>query len=616
MIDSTKPDTVNNDIRLFFNEYDREDNITAITDANGNRTQYEFDGRGLQVTVINPDNTRVVSTYDGVGLPLTTTDEIGEVMTYTYDDDNRKISTTNSENETTRYQYDLNDNQTLMTQPEGNTQSYVYDPLNRVQQITDGENNVTRYSYDGNDNQISHVDANNNLVSYQYDALDRRTRHDQPNGLSSTYSYDPEDNMVGRVDQNGQSFAYEFDAIDRETIKTFPPVASPFMQIQSIVTDYDPNNNKVRITENKFDALSNSNVADICLKEYDLLDRQTANNQRGHQINYVYDDNGNRTRVASQGGDTNYSYDSRNRLITATTNNGTSTYVYTGDSKQDRVIYPNNTQTRYSYDQADRILNAINEQVDTQGNAIGLISSFAYSYDNNSNRLQQVETQGGFAQNQVQTTNYVYDNTNRMTQYAIIDQDSGDVQTLSYAFDGNYNRIGEIERQTTGNQTTVIKDRNSVFDGNNRLVSITDNLDPEQDQILYVYDNNGNTLSKTDNTQATPELTTFLYDSRNQLAQIIRGPPETQSDPANNQGYYDYDYGGMRIRHLASERGDIEYIYDGKSILEERTIESNKNGVRSLIYEMKLSYFDGDFEWQAMIPQEHTNHKQNSSNRG
>ena len=31
----------------------------------------------------------------------------------------------------------------------------------------------------------------------------------------------------------------------------------------------------------------------------------------------------------------------------------------------------------------------------------------------------------------------------------------------------------------------------------------------------------------------------------------------------------------MRIRHLGSERDDVEYIYDGKSILEERLLQTN-----------------------------------------
>jgi RHS repeat-associated protein len=287
-------------------------------------------------------------------------------------------------------------------------------------------------------------------------------------------------------------------------------------------------------------------------------------------VSYAYDNNGNRLQVSATGGSTIYTYDSRNRLITATTptnNNvgGTTTYVYTGDSKQESVTYPNNTVTRYDYDNADRVSSVINEQTDST-----VISSFIYSYDSNGNRTQQVETQNGFSANQLQTTDYNFDNTNRLSGYTLTESNS-DSSTISYTYDANYNRINEVETQTQtlGATTTTVKDRTSSFDANNRLSQIIENTD--NDTIDYVYDNNGNTLSKTDNTQAAPEHTQFAYDSRNQLSQVIRGPPAAET----NQGYYDYNYRGQRIRHLDSERGNIDYLYDGQAVLEERTLGSN-----------------------------------------
>uniref|UniRef100_UPI0035711E41 RHS repeat domain-containing protein n=1 Tax=Arenicella chitinivorans TaxID=1329800 RepID=UPI0035711E41 len=102
-----------------------------------------------------------------------------------------------------------------------------------------------------------------------------------------------------------------------------------------------------------------------------------------------------------------------------------------------------------------------------------------------------------------------------MTGYVITDQETGDVHTADYTFDFNYNRVTEVEKQTVGGVTTTIKDRTSAYDGNNRLTSITDNLDPDNNSIDYTYDANGNMLTKTDNTQSVPALTTFRYDSRN-----------------------------------------------------------------------------------------------------
>ncbi|MCP4284826.1 MAG: RHS repeat-associated core domain-containing protein, partial [Gammaproteobacteria bacterium] len=91
--------------------------------------------------------------------------------------------------------------------------------------------------------------------------------------------------------------------------------------------------------------------------------------------------------------------------------------------------------------------------------------------------------------------------------------------------------------------------------------------DDDTRTIDYLYDANGNTLQKTDNSEPATEITQFFYDSRNQLVQTIRGPPGGEV----NQGSYDYDYRGTRVRHIGSERGDVEYYHDGSAIIDEFT---------------------------------------------
>jgi YD repeat-containing protein len=54
----------------------------------------------------------------------------------------------------------------------------------------------------------------------------------------------------------------------------------------------------------------------------------------------------------------------------------------------------------------------------------------------------------------------------------------------------------------------------------------------------------------------------FTYDSQNRLTRVTRGPPGTEQV----LGEYDYDSRGRRTRHRASERGDVEYYYDGVMI--------------------------------------------------
>jgi hypothetical protein len=109
----------------------------------------------------------------------------------------------------------------------------------------------------------------------------------------------------------------------------------------------------------------------------------------------------------------------------------------------------------------------INEQSDNN-----LISSFTYTYDNNGNRTQQIETQNGFTTNQAETTDYHFDNTNRLTGITITES-SGNTRATTYTYDANYNRTGEITIHTIASVETTLKDRTSTFDENNRLSQIT-----------------------------------------------------------------------------------------------------------------------------------------------
>ena len=447
---------------------------------------------------------------------------------------------------------------------------------NRLTQITDDLGGITNYQYDGNNNPIEQIDANNNIVRMDYDELDRETRHiqeKQTGHLIMTYGYDAMNNRISMTDPKGQSSSYTYDDLDRETQRTYPSEANPvYLAPIQITTTYDPNNNPIQIAEAKVDTQGIQTI-DITTMGYDLLDREIANTQRGHQVTYAYDDNGNKTGVATDTAQTTYGFDVRNRLITATKANQTSQYTYTGDSKVNTMTYPNGTKTTYSYDEADRTESVINENTTTTV----IISSYQYVYDDNGNRTQQIEVQNSLTQTE-QTTDYQYDRLDRLQSFTET-KGNGDTKTATYQYDPAYNRIHENESQIESGITTITKNRSLSYDETHWLTEITSDDDPSK-RITYQYDPNGNTLRKLDNTQTISAETHFTYNSRDQLVQTIRGPPPT----GQTLGNYDYDYKGDRVRHTHSERGDIEYIYDGKAVLEERTLDTTTgNNTGSLI---------------------------------
>ena len=551
---SEKPDGQGNTVLLIRNEYDGNDNLTAITDANGNRTVNAYNARNLLTTVTYADLTQTIRTYDPVGNLATETDEASQLTSYTYDNENRLASTTNPASETERYAYDYNGNRTSLTRPLSNGWSYQYDALNRLSQVSNALSHTTSYEYDADGNQTAHVDAESKRVEYQYDELSRRTTHIQKKGggdLTTRYGYDANGNLSSATDALGRVTSYSYDVLNRQIQADYPVLAGPYLDIQRIVYQYDGNSNLTQVTETK--AQSGSPVTDITSNSYDWLDRQLSTTQRSRAISYQYDANGNRTQVSSAGGTTDYVYNNRNRLTTATAGGQVTTYTYTLDGKKESITYPNATKQTYQYDPADRI-----SRIQTQSTAdSSVIAQFDYTYDDNGNR----QTQQALQNAQTESTSYHYDNADRLTSFTVTHPDSTSDAT-AYTLDGVGNRLTETVTDETGTLTT---DKTYSYDDTHWLTQVTDNLLSKS--ITYSYDANGNTLQKLDNTGASPESTLFAYDVRNQLVQTKNGPPSAETSVL---GEYDYNYQGMRVRHHNSARGDIDYFYDDKAVLEER----------------------------------------------
>ena len=78
-----------------------------------------------------------------------------------------------------------------------------------------------------------------------------------------------------------------------------------------------------------------------------------------------------------------------NKLTKVTDYSGASTtYSYDNAGRRTRMNYPNGISTVYTYDDASRLLKLENKKGTT------VLSSYAYTYDNVSNRLSMLESTG------------------------------------------------------------------------------------------------------------------------------------------------------------------------------------------------------------------------------
>ncbi len=252
---------------------------------------------------------------------------------------------------------------------------------------------------------------------------------------------------------------------------------------------------------------------------------------------------------------TGYSYDARNRVKTASTGSATTTFDYYLDGKKKTVTYPNTAKEEYEYYQTNRVKTL------TSSINGSLLSKFDYSYDANGNRLTQDESRlwgNGTGTVRQSQSRYSYDSLDRMTSYSIT-ENSATTKT-DYTFEG-YNR--KTETTTKPDNTAVTK--TYTYDETDWLTQINSSTvsgtgTSATSQSLG-YDNNGNTISKTDSADpANP--TTYAYDSRDKLISASKG--------GINLGHYSYNANGYRIRQLNSDRGDLDYYYDGTAVIEER----------------------------------------------
>jgi RHS repeat-associated protein len=526
-------------------EYDDNNRMRKLTDANGNVSEYTWDDQGNLLSI---------------------TDPLGNTSTYTYEPNfNLLASYTDRNGNQTSYSYDANGNVTSASFPEGITNAYTYNSNGDMISVTDGRGNTTNYSYDnfgqpiliakplnstiqGTFNPrgklISYTDGNNNTSSFQFDLLDRLTVATDPDGNPFLFDYDANGNLVGFTDRNNHTTQLQYDAMDRLVKGTNP--------LGAVITfGYDSENNVVFIKDRnnhvrnyKYDNLnrliSRTNGMDeivemaydgagnmVSLTElngnqfsitYDKLNRVVGiNDQIGAVGTFAYDNVGNRiAEVRADGSSHSFSYDGINRIIALTDPLGnTESYAYDESFNLTSITDRLGASMNYTYDALNRRIS----NTDRNGYQI------TYSYDQNGNLAAITDQKGNI-------TAYGYDAQNRIISTTFPD---GSLQTVGYDNEGN--AVQYVDRNGTAFSLS--------YNPLNQLLSRTGN----GETFSYAYDPEGQ-LIEAQNQHST---VTLQYDAANRLIAETLNGKTTQ---------YLYDMASGRITDIYPGGRIIEHNYD------------------------------------------------------
>jgi len=508
--------------------------VTSITDPNGNTTTINYDAKGNPTQIIDALGNETRMAYDMRGLLTSVTDVLENTTSFAYNDTANLIRTTDPLGNVTTLAYDAAGNVSSSTDAEGRNTRFSYDVMNRLVRVTDANSGVTDYDYDSNGNLIQVTDAKENVTTFEYDARDRLAKTTDPLGNFETFAYDGNGNLISTTDRKKQTITFAYDAINQLVIKTLPG-----NQVTTFA--YDDAGNLTLVVD------PDSRLAMAYDAANRLISASTAGspNQPAVTINYTYDRNGNRLTMTDDSiGTTSYVYDELSRLTSLTNPSGqTVTFDYDSLSRRTRMSYPNGVITTYAYDIASQLTSLVHRL------GANTISSFDYTYDRVGNRDSLMTTRTGLNVNSV--LSYTYDKLNRLVRATHPLPGQPD-ETFTY------DPVGNRLRRDGQNM-------DAIFDAANRLLA--------DEQFNYAYDDNGNLIEKIE--KATGTITRYAYDAENQLIQIQEFPG--QNLPPSMTANYHYDGLGRRIAKNV-DGVTTSYVYDREDIVLEF---SENNGITS-----------------------------------
>jgi RHS repeat-associated protein len=225
--------------------------------------------------------------------------------------------------------------------------------------------NFERFQYNPNGTRASLTDAVNNVTGYKYDDFDRLSEMDFPSAMRGSgaantndaekYGYDANGNRITLTKRSGDEIVFGYDNLNRMIFKDIPGGTA-----SDVTYDYD-------LVGHQTLAAYPSDGKSI-VDQYDTAGRKSAEISYGWEVEYKYDNAGNRIRLTWPDHIyTTYDYDGASRLSDIVQHDPTTgsqvqlvSFVYDGLGRRTQLNRWNQTSTTYDYDPAGRLKNLQN----------------------------------------------------------------------------------------------------------------------------------------------------------------------------------------------------------------------------------------------------------------
>ena len=276
---------------------------TKTIDPNGNEKDTFDDAYGNLVQVNEHNGTSTYSTYyayDGLQDLTKITDAEGNVRNFTYDGLQRRLTaqdlhaTTSSTYGTWNYTYDNAGNLTQQIDPKNQTTTYGYDGLNRVTSETFAGQTQIAYTYDTCTKGIGHLcvaSSSADVASDTYNTLGQLT--EEADTIASTtyttaYTYDRQGNQLTITNPDTSEVEYTYNPAGLAQTVSYAPSGGSFTPV---VTEFDYSPMDQVATETDANGVTIAHIYDPA-QLYRLVDIVSTDNGSGAPQNLADENEG------------------------------------------------------------------------------------------------------------------------------------------------------------------------------------------------------------------------------------------------------------------------------------------------------------------------------------
>jgi RHS repeat-associated protein len=535
-------------------------NKTSETDANGNKTIYEYDCLGHLILEKKQTTQTNLTTKQA--------ETVTAVTKYFFDANGNKVKMIDPNGHIWLYSYSARGFLLSETDPVGNVTRYGYDPMgNRVAKIDPRKNKdapLNWYSFSGNQLVCKDSRSDKSFTTwYLYDDYNRLYRTVMPaktppeNPFVSTPNYDNpytetwfglSGNKISERDPNGIETKYTY---------------SPRNWLETKIGPYSKE-------EYQYDGVGNQTQAkiwtDISADTY-------------YTITKDYDSLGRLRQIAYPQSTEAYTYDPFDNRLTLKDGNGNLTeYKYNNLGWQVTVTDPLKNTTTYSYDPNGNKVATISakklyfiNRYDAQNRVVETLDSLGvstlYNYDCNGNLSGKLDPRST-------RWEYVYNENNTLKQLKLTGADKT-TYTVSYTYDQAGNRMTVSD---TSRIRYAVTYNDLIPDPLNRINVVERQYEGKSYRMVYEY-NQGGQVTALQYPGATAKIT-YQYNASGQL-QEVKGFTKTT-------GITHYSDGLIKTLTQANNV-TTQYTYDTGRRLRELNTSLEANSLLKLTYSFDLA---------------------------